>query len=159
MAQELHTGLEDKNRKALVELLNKLLGDEFVLLIKTKNYHWNLEGMNFSQLHEFFDEQAVQVMEIIDEVAERARKVGGYAAGSMKEFLKETRLKETPGVALGEKKMLQNLLDDHEAIIRELRTGLAEADQKLGDMGTSDDLTGWMKAHEKMAWMLRSHIG
>ncbi|MCR4294968.1 MAG: DNA starvation/stationary phase protection protein, partial [Elusimicrobia bacterium] len=72
-------------------------------------------------------------------------------------FLGKARLAESPAVALKEDAMVAELLADHEALIRSLRKDVDES-ARLGDQGTSDFLTGLLKSHEKMAWMLRSFL-
>ena len=95
---------------------------------------------------------------IIDEVAERARSLGGRAWGTLAEFTKASRLKEEPGDAPAAKEMLARLLADHEAIVRTLRVDLVTVGDKHGDAGTNDFLTGLVEQHEKMAWMLRAFV-
>ncbi len=151
-------GINDKNRSGSVEILNRILSDEFVLYAKTRNYHWNVTGSDFSELHKFFEGQYEELDEIMDEVAERARSLGGRALGSLKEFLDHTQLKESTASRLTAKAMIENLLEDHEAVILSLRKDLQVCAEKYQDMGTSDFLTGLMEQHEKMAWMLRSYL-
>jgi starvation-inducible DNA-binding protein len=151
-------GLSDKQRAAVVRILNTLLADEYVLYTKTRRFHWNVTGAHFSELHKFFEAQYEALDEIVDQVAERARALGGLAAGSLAEFSQLTRLKENGGKNPNDHGMLAALLDDHEAIIRNLRKDLEEVADKHGDMGTNDFLTGLMEEHEKTAWMLRSHL-
>jgi starvation-inducible DNA-binding protein len=151
-------GIADKDRKAVAGLLDALLADEYVLYTKTRNYHWNVTGMSFNDLHKFFEAQYEELDEIIDEVAERSRALGARALGSLRDFLKETRLGEDASVFPEAKAMLRGLLGDHEAVIRTLRKDLETA-ARHGDAGTSDFLTGLMERHEKMAWMLRSFLG
>ena len=149
-------GILDKNRTAVVRILNVQLCDEYLLYTKTRKFHWNVEGLHFHDLHKFFESQYEALNEIVDDVAERARALGGISMGTLSEFLKTTRLKENPGKnpdALG---MIADLLKDHEAIIQTLRSDLDSCADSYGDMGTSDFLTGLMEKHEKMAWMLRS---
>ena len=100
-------GLSQKALKAEVVLLNAILSDETVLYIKTLNYHWNVEGPHFGELHKFFAAQYEEVADIMDAVAERARALGGNACGSMKEFLSLARLKESLSAAHA-KAMIQN---------------------------------------------------
>jgi len=152
-------GISAENREKLVQLLNTLLADEFVLYVKTRNFHWNVFGMHFHDLHKFFESQYEALDEVVDQVAERARALGGFAYGSLAEFLKVTRLKEVAGQPLESKAMLKALLEDHESIIRILRKDVKVSSDEYGDAGTSDFLTGLMEAHEKMAWMLRSFLG
>lgn len=152
-------GLPAKAREQTAAILSKLLADEHVLYIKTRNFHWNVTGPHFSALHALFEGQYNALAETIDEIAERIRALGVHAPGSMKEFAKLARLKEAPGGALADTKMLAALLDDHEAIIRQLRADLTVTGDKLGDEGTTDFLTSLMESHEKTAWMLRATLG
>ncbi|HXS37458.1 MAG TPA: DNA starvation/stationary phase protection protein [Flavipsychrobacter sp.] len=138
-------------------LLNLLLADEVALYIKTRNYHWNVTGHTFAQMHLFFESQYEQLDDIIDEVAERIRMLGHFSLGSINAFAKATRLTEGQDESTT-LKMIQNLLDDHETIIRQLRNEITPVSDKYKDLGTADFLTGILKAHEKMAWMLRSHL-
>jgi starvation-inducible DNA-binding protein len=151
-------GVEDNSRKALVELLNVCLCDTSVLYIKTKNYHWNIIGPRFAQLHKFLEEQYEELDEMVDEMAERARQLGGKSLGTMEEYLRHTSLKEEPGKFPDAQTMLSNLLKDHEAIIRNLRDAADQADEKYHDMATNDFFLQAVEKHEKMAWMLRAHL-
>ncbi len=151
-------GLNQRQRQAVVEILSRLLADEYLLYTKTRNYHWNVVGPQFNDLHKFFEAQYEAIEEFIDDVAERARTLGGPAVATMAEFLKLARLKEQPGRYPAARDMLKNLLADHEALIQTLRRDLDVVMERHGDAGTSDFLTGLMERHEKMAWMLRSFL-
>ena len=155
---KIEIGLNDAQRKPVVEILNRLLADEVTLYVKSRNFHWNVEGSDFGELHKFFEEQYDQLDEIMDEVAERARALGGYAAGSLSEFVAAARLKEAKGGAIPAREMLAQLLADHETLIRTLRAEAAQVGDKHDDAGTEDFLVGLMEQHEKMAWMLRSYL-
>jgi starvation-inducible DNA-binding protein len=156
--KSIQIGLDEKNRFGSAEVLNKLLSDEYVLYTKTRNYHWNVTGKDFSQLHKFFEEQYTQLDEIVDSVAERVRQVGFFAFGSLEQFSKFARLKEHVGDIPPAEQMIASLIQDHETIIRCLRDDLRTTNEKYNDAGTSDFLTGLMEQHEKMAWMLRAHL-
>lgn len=150
-------GIPENDLLEVAKILNVLLADEFTLYAKTRNYHWNVVSPSFSEMHKFFEEQYEQLDEIMDSVAERVRMLGHFALGSLSAFLKETNLTEgdddTDAI-----KMVQNLLDDHETIIREIRKNINAVNDKYHDAGTADFITGVMEAHEKMAWMLRSYL-
>jgi starvation-inducible DNA-binding protein len=150
-------GIGEKERTSIGKILNTLLADEYVLYTKTRRFHWNVVGPDFSELHKFFEGQYEALDEIIDEVAERARALDVVSAGSLEEFGKLTRLKEQAGSNPDAPGMLAALLADHEAVIRTLRAH-AETVGDLGDAGTNDFLTGLMEQHEKFAWMLRSYL-
>ena len=149
-------GLSDKSRKTMVDVLNRLLADEFVLYVKTRNFHWNVVGPNFSELHKFFEAQYEALDDTVDEVAERARALDGMAAGSMTDYLKLARLTEASSHHSAPE-MLRVLLADHEQVLRQLRDDIETAGD-AGDKGTEDFLTGLMEQHEKTAWMLRSYV-
>jgi starvation-inducible DNA-binding protein len=151
-------GIKDADRRAVVGLLNGLLADEYLLYTKTRNYHWNVVGPQFNDLHKFFEEQYTQLNQIVDEVAERARTLGGRAFGTLAEFAQNARLKEEPGAIPDARAMLANLVHDHEAIIQTLRADIEAVGERHHDMGTNDFLTGLMEQHEKMVWMLRSFL-
>jgi starvation-inducible DNA-binding protein len=151
-------GIVDSDRAAIVKILNSLLADEYLLYTKTRNYHWNVVGLQFNDLHKFFEGQYEALDDIVDEVAERARTLGGPALGTLTEFSQQARLKEHPGHIPDAKTMIGNLLADHESTIRQLRDDLDTTMSTHHDAGTSDFLTGLMERHEKMAWMLRAFL-
>lgn len=152
-------GLSAKSRETVVAVLNRLLADEIVLQAKTRNYHWNVSGPLFAPMHELFGAQYDELTEIVDEVAERARQLGGLPAATLTEALELTRLAEAPGEVPEASAMLARLLADHEAIIRSLRESVPQVGEDAGDAGTEDFLVGLMEKHEKTAWFLRSHLG
>lgn len=154
----INIGLTDQQRKGAADILGKTLADEYILLVKTKNYHWNVRGHHFNDLHKFFDEQYEQLTAISDDAAERIRSLGELTPATLGEFLKLSRLSEDSASGLDYKKMIENLLNDHETIITNLRADLKICEEKYNDMGTSDFLTGLMETHEKMAWMLRAFL-
>lgn len=151
-------GISDDKREAVVGLLNTLLADEVVLATKTRNYHWNVVGVHFHALHALFQSQYEALEAAVDEVAERVRTLGGWPLSTLAEFVRTSRLKEQPGEHPDARAMLANLLADHEAVVRTLRTDLTAALERYGDAGTSDFLTELLEKHEKMAWMLRAHL-
>ncbi len=149
-------GISDANTKAVALELNKLLANEVVLYTKTRNYHWNIESPSFMEIHKFLEGQYGELEEMIDNVAERIRAIGHYAEGRLVDFLKLTSLLE-PDNTTNQKVQLKNLLDDHETIIRELRTLITKFSDENKDLGSSDFVTGLLGKHEKMAWFLRSY--
>jgi len=155
--ENVNIGIESGSREAVAKELKKLLADEFVLYAKTRNFHWNVVGPRFHDLHLFFESQYEELDEFVDEVAERIRQLGAVSPGSLAEFVKESELTEVPGGTLKSDDMISKLHADHETLIRSLRKGLQLA-EKHGDQGTMDFLTGLMEKHEKMAWMLRAHL-
>jgi starvation-inducible DNA-binding protein len=157
-AMSMDIGLSEEQRDGVVAILNTLLADEYLLYTKTRNYHWNVVGSQFNDLHKFFEAQYNALNEIVDDVAERARTLGGNALGTMAEFLNHTRLTEQTGHYPDARDMIANLLADHEALICHLRVDLETCVEKYHDAGTNDFLIGLMEKHEKMAWMLRAFL-
>jgi starvation-inducible DNA-binding protein len=153
---DTNIGISEANKQAVADELNKLLSDEFLLYTKTRKFHWNVEGAQFHDLHLFFEKQYTQLATIMDEVAERIRKIGHYALGSMKHFLAEASLLENEDRESSSGTMLQELLDDHETIIRRLRSDVDKFQDKYKDAGSADFITGLIEQHETMAWMLRA---
>jgi starvation-inducible DNA-binding protein len=154
---ELNIGIMPNDRDAVCKLLNILLCNEYVLLVKTKNYHWNVTGMNFNDLHLFFDKQYGELLEIVDDAAERVRALGNYSFGTMKAFIEYAHIKEHTGDIPTEKVMIKNLLNDHEIVIKLIRETIKKTIE-FSDDGTNNFLCDLIEKHEKMAWMLRSYI-
>lgn len=153
--EHTNIGLDEGKRAAIVESLNRVLADEHVLYIKTRNYHWNVRGPRFNDLHKFFEAQYEALSDIIDQVAENARQFGGFAHATMAEFSKNSHLKEHPGDFPDSTTMVRNLLADQESVIVQLRKDVAAAtDMDAAD--AADFLTGVLEKHNQMAWMLRS---
>lgn len=154
----LNIGLTQSSQDQEAGLLNALLADEYLLYTKTRKYHWNVVGPHFDELHKFFQSQYEILDESIDDIAERARSLGANSAGTLSEFLTLTRLREQPERYPVARQMLEDLLADHETIIRGLRTDVEACTDTYHDVGTADFLTGLMEGHEKMAWMIRAFL-
>ncbi|WKL49657.1 DNA starvation/stationary phase protection protein [Flavobacterium pectinovorum] len=151
-------GISKGNRESVVNTLSKILADEFVLYTKTRNAHWNVEGIDFYEKHKFFETQFEQIDDIIDNIAERIRLLGHYAPATLKSFLSLSQLSETTPIHNNSMAYIKELLSDHETIIIYLRKNINQFADDFNDLGTSDFITGLMQEHEKMAWFLRSHI-
>jgi starvation-inducible DNA-binding protein len=149
-------GIKESDRKKVADKLQKLLADEHVIYIKTRNYHWNIKAANFAELHAFYEEQYGELEGVIDEIAERIRMIGFLSTGRMSEFLKRTELKEGKEITdSGEQ--VSNLMKDHESVIKYLRNCIRDFED-LNDMGSADFVTALMQQHEKMRWMLESFL-
>ena len=157
-AESVSIGIETADLKNTTKLLNAYLADLHILYIKSRNFHWNVEGPFFGTLHELFEKQYKQLESIIDEVAERIRNLGFFAVGSLSEFVKLAHLKEHAGQQTPHTDMLRILAEDHESTIRFLRESIDKTDKTYNDIGTADFLTDQIRAHEKIAWMLRVHL-
>lgn len=154
----INIGLTDEQRQGVVDILNKVLSDTYLLLIKTKKYHWDVVGPQFRSLHTLWQEHYEAMTESIDAIAERSRMLGGYPLGTAEGFLKHASLREHPGDLPNASEMVKRLATDHEQVIRNLREFVDACAEQHHDEGTADFLTGLMEEHEEMAWMLRSFI-
>ncbi len=154
----LNIGLSEEQRQGVVNLLNNDLADSYLLIIKTKKYHWDVVGPQFRTLHQLWEEQYTAIALNIDAIAERIRALGGYPVGTAQGFLDNATLREHPGDLPNADEMVERLVNDHEQIIRNLRGHIDECGDSFHDEGTADFLTGLMEQHEEMAWMLRSFL-
>lgn len=151
-------GLTTEQRQGVIQLLNQDLSDLYLLVIKTKKYHWDVVGPQFMTLHKLWEEHYEILTANVDACAERIRALGGYPLGTAKGFLDNSTLNEHPGDLPTATDMVARLVSDHEQVIRNLREHLDQCSEQFHDEGTADFLTGLMEEHEEMAWMLRSFI-
>ncbi|MEO1093835.1 MAG: Dps family protein [Cyanobacteria bacterium J06638_28] len=154
----INIGLTEAQRCGVIELLNHDLADTYLLLIKTRKYHWDVVGPQFRSLHELWQEQYEALAESIDNIAERVRALGGYPLGTAEGFLRYASLKEHANDLPNATTMVQRLVTDYELIIRNLRDHIGQCSDEYHDEGTADFLTGLMEQCEEAAWMLRSFI-
>ena len=155
---KLNIGLTEEQRHGVIKLLNRNLADFYLLIIKTKKYHWDVIGPQFRTLHTLWEEQYNTLTLNIDATAERVRALGGYPLGTAAGFIQYSTIKEHPNDLPSANEMVSRLVQDHEQIIRNLREDIDKCGEEYHDEGTADFLTGLMEQHEEMAWMLRSFI-
>lgn len=149
-------GIDKTNREMIADGLTRVLADNYILFLKTRNYHWNVTGPNFSQLHALFQSVYESLDEAGDEIAERIRALGYKAPGSYIEFITVSVLREEIGEP-DSTEMLQQLVLDVEHLVR--RTDEVKEVSLMGkDDVTADLLIGQLRSLEKFAWMLRSHL-
>lgn len=137
----------------LIGALNGAVADALALHLKTKNFHWHVAGPHFRDLHLLFDEQAGQIIAIVDDIAERVRKNAGDTLTSVGALAKETRIKDQDDTALDAKAMLRELRDDNDTF----RTRLIEvkdAAEAANDNATSGVVDDWIDQAEERIWFL-----
>lgn len=149
-------GLQENNRKLVADALSRVLADTSILFLKSRNYHWNVVGPLFSNLHEFFETIYVDLDAGADSIAERIRALGFLSPGSYKEFIIISAIKEEIGSpeALD---MVRQLTLDHELLIRRSEEVMDVANS-VKDDGTADLMVERIRVLSKHAWMLRSHL-
>jgi starvation-inducible DNA-binding protein len=145
-------GFDSEETKDVVEKLNKLLANLHVHYQKLRNYHWNVEGPEFFDIHETFEEEYNEVKLEIDEVAERIRVFGKTPYSTLSKYLEVAEIKET-GTDLNADEMVKEILRDFEVLLSFMVDSI-EAAEKIGDISTNDLITGFMKRREKKHWML-----
>lgn len=148
----------DEESKYLTTALNELLASEYALFTKTLKYHWSVTGPRFLQLHEFLEKQYRELLEMMDDIAERVRVVGDHPIATLAEAKFESELHEAPGVVPSADQMLLNLYNDNVMIQDSIRTTLETERGLKKDPGTEDFLVGILRKHEFMSWTLKSHL-
>ncbi|PKP64056.1 MAG: DNA starvation/stationary phase protection protein [Alphaproteobacteria bacterium HGW-Alphaproteobacteria-7] len=143
------------SKAALIAELNGLLADHFALFIKTKHFHWHVKGPRFRDLHLLFDEQALEIRDQIDLIAERVRKLDAQTLTSLGAMARHTNVKDQDKVALSAEDMIAELRDDNAALIAQLKAMKSLAEQ-VGDNATEGLLDGWTDMAEQRVWFLTS---
>lgn len=144
-------GFSSEETKEIVVALNKLLANLQVHYQKLRNFHWNVEGSDFFQLHDQFEMEYDQVKLQIDEVAERIRVFGHKPLSTLADYLKESDISEA-GTDLPAKKMVEEILRDYEILLSYMVDTISAAED-IDDSATEDQITGYMKRTEQRHWM------
>lgn len=134
--------------------LKTVFGTSFVFYVKAAGFHWNVEGPNFPQYHEFLGGIYQEVYGSLDQLAEIIRQLDSYAPGSLSRFLELSAIQEQPQIPRAEL-MMAELLNDNEIVIQCLNASFASATAE-NKQGICDFIAGRLDAHEKHGWMLRS---
>jgi starvation-inducible DNA-binding protein len=151
----INIGLSEQSRSTIADQLSILLANLYIVYTKTLNYHWNVEGPFFNDLHKFFGDLYEKQFGMIDRIAERIRALGHKSPGSLATFMNKTILSEHPNKHLKAQGMIADLLYDYNAIIRSMRS-IADAAMNVNDVGTNNFIGDLIEQSEKSAWMLRS---
>ena len=151
----LHTpsDLDEKGRAKLSDSLNVLVSDLFALHVKTKNYHWHMNGRHFRDYHLLLDEQADQIFAITDPTAERVRKLGFPTVHSIGEISRKQRVQDNDAVYEDPKDMLVDLLNENRALAKNMRDTHQIAED-VNDVATASLLEVYIDEAERRAWFL-----
>jgi starvation-inducible DNA-binding protein len=139
----------------LIQQLKVILGTNFALYLKAHNYHWNIEGSNFPQYHDFLNGFYNEVFAQTDLIAEHVRYLDSYVPGSMERFLQLADIEEAVDNIPTAQVMMQNIKYDNDRYIIHLRAGIVAAEQ-ANEPAVGNFLQDILGAHQKKAWMLRS---
>ena len=146
----------DLNRQGVAEItaaLRQLLADTFALYLKTKNFHWHMTGQHFRDYHLLLDEHAEQIFAMTDDIAERARKIGGTTLRSISDISRHQRLKDNNDESVAPKEMLAELSADNQALTRYFRSA-HETCEKNNDVATTSMIEVWIDQTERRTWFL-----
>ena len=143
----------DNAKKALVDELNGVLADHLALYVKTKNFHWHVAGPRFRDLHLLFDEQATQVLGVVDLIAERVRKNGADTLTSIGAIGGRTAVNDQDDTSLSAEKMVEELRDDNVALVTRLKKA-KELAGDTGDNATDGVIDDWTDQAEERVWFL-----
>lgn len=147
-----YLGLDEKKTSNTVQELNILLADYHLYYQKLRNYHWNVIGKNFFDLHEKFEELYDDAKIKIDEIAERILTLRYQPTSNLSEYLEKSNVKESKS-DLSDSEMIKNLLKDHGILLKQMRK-VVEVAEKGGDEGTIDLIGAYIRELEKTSWML-----
>ncbi|QEY58269.1 DNA starvation/stationary phase protection protein [Pseudomonas sp. C27(2019)] len=150
---DIDIGINKESRLEIAEGLKRLLADSYTLYLQTHNFHWNVTGAQFRELHLMFEEHYTELATAVDDIAERIRTLGVAAPGTYKEFAKLSSIKEVDGVP-SSLEMVDLLHKGHEQVVRTARQVLKTA-QAADDESTAALVSDRMRIHEKTSWMLR----
>jgi starvation-inducible DNA-binding protein len=140
------------------EALRTMLADVFALYLKTKNFHWHMTGTHFRDYHLLLDEQGSQVFAMTDDIAERARKLGGTTLHSISDISKHQRLQDNNAEFVAPHDMLAELREDNQQLTRELRS-THELCDKYNDVATASLIEVWIDETERRTWFLSEIVG
>ena len=149
---------ENHNQPAVADALNALLADSFALYLKTKNYHWHVQGPHFRELHLLFDEQATQILGTTDLIAERVRKNGAATLRSIGDVSRRQSIKDDDATSVTADAMVRTLAEDNRTLLAQLKDvkAAAEAD---GDIATSGLVDAWADEAQQRIWFLEATAG
>jgi starvation-inducible DNA-binding protein len=146
----------DLDRKGVTEItgsLREMLADVFALYLKTKNFHWHMSGRHFRDYHLLLDEQSDQIFAMTDDIAERARKIGGKTIHSISEISKHQRIKDNNEEFVAPIDMLAELCRDNQQLTRSFRAA-HEVCEKYNDVATASLIEVWIDQTERRNWFL-----
>ncbi|WP_422059097.1 Dps family protein [Sphingopyxis sp.] len=149
---------EKNNQPAVADALNALLADSFALYLKTKNYHWHVQGPRFRELHLLFDEQAAQILATTDLIAERVRKNGAATLRSIGDVSRRQSIRDDDAATVEADGMIRTLAADNKTLLAQLRDVKAAAESG-SDIATSGLVDAWADEAEQRIWFLEATLG
>ena len=142
--------------EAIAEVVNPLVADAVALYIKTKSFHWHMSGKHYRDYHLLLDEQADQLLAMIDILAERVRKLGSTTIRSLGEIVRLSRVAENDAVFVDPIDMLRELMEDNKTFAANQRLA-HEVCEKQNDIATASLLENFVDETERRVWFLFEH--
>ena len=137
----------------LARQLNVTLANLLALYLKTKNFHWHVSGPHFRDYHLLLDDQATDIFNAVDEIAERVRKIGATTLRSIGDVTRHQTLKDNDAEFVAARDMLLELREDNLHLVEDLRAAKQLADDAK-DNATSALIDEWTDQAEKRVWFL-----
>jgi len=147
------TDLDGDGVEEISNELRKMLADVFVLYVKTKNFHWHMSGRHFRDYHLLLDEHSEQILAMTDDIAERARKIGGTTLHSISDIARHQRLKDNSEEFVTPANMLRELSEDNQKLVRAMRV-THEICDRHNDVATASMIENWIDQAERRTWFL-----
>lgn len=154
-SSDLPSFVEDRHEVG--ELLRCLLADFFTLYLKTKSFHWHMQGPHFRDYHLLLDDQSEELFKATDAIAERARKIGESTLRSVGDIARHQRLTDSETNDVPADIMLRVLCDDNVALARSMRQ-THEICDSAGDLATASLLENWIDEAERRSWFLSATL-
>lgn len=151
---DIDIGISATAREQIADGLKRFLADSYTLYLQTHNFHWNVTGPQFRELHLMFEEQYIDLATAVDDIAERIRTLDVAAPGTYKAFSELSSIEEVEGVPTAAE-MIDRLTQGHEQVVKTGRAVLKMA-QEVTDESTAALVSDRLRIHEKTAWMLRA---
>lgn len=145
--------LGENARTDISAALTTLLADTFALYVKTKNFHWHISGPHFRDYHLMLDEQGEQIFAMTDDIAERARKLGGTTLRSIGQIARLQRIPDNDADFVTPEDMLAELKEDNLQLTQFMRQTHNVCDEH-GDVATASLLENWIDETERRVWFL-----
>ncbi|QHS53082.1 Dps family protein [Edaphobacter sp. 12200R-103] len=152
-AHTQHTDIASESVKEISGALTVLLADVFALYIKTKNFHWHMSGPHFRDYHLLLDEHGDQLFAMTDDIAERARKIGGTTLRSIRHIAQIKRIEDNDADYVTPQDMLSELWEDNKALVLSMKS-LHDLCDAAGDVATTSVLENWIDETQRRAWFL-----
>src|SRR5271170_4573543 len=151
------TDLKPEATRDISGALSGLLADVFALYMKTKNFHWHMSGHHFRDYHLLLDEHGDQLFEMTDDIAERARKIGGTTLHSIRDIAEHQRLKDNNAEFVAPLDMLSELSKDNQLLTQYLRSTHKICDEH-NDVATASLIENWIDQTERRTWFLSETV-